>query len=104
MPGYSCTIKERMLYSSCKAPLIDYIENSIGLKFEKKVISDIDKQKLNHFKALVRKNNLRTLYYILIYWSVLLIYRQTPKIQTNWSLFQFMFILAEKYTQITKGD
>lgn len=51
MPGYSCTIKERMLYSSCKAPLIEYIENSIGLKFEKKVISDIDKQKLNTKKS-----------------------------------------------------
>uniref|UniRef100_A0A1B6LI65 Twinfilin n=1 Tax=Graphocephala atropunctata TaxID=36148 RepID=A0A1B6LI65_9HEMI len=40
MPGYSCTIKERMLYSSCKAPLLDFIENSIGLKVEKKLEID----------------------------------------------------------------
>lgn len=37
MPGYSCSIKERMLYSSCKAPLLEYIENNIGLQVEKKV-------------------------------------------------------------------
>lgn len=37
MPGYSCSIKERMLYSSCKAPLLEYIENSVGIKIEKKV-------------------------------------------------------------------
>lgn len=40
MPGYSCSIKERMLYSSCKAPLLDYVENSIGLKMEKKLEID----------------------------------------------------------------
>ena len=38
MPGYSCSVKERMLYSSCKAPLIDLIESNLGLTISKKVI------------------------------------------------------------------
>lgn len=36
MPGYSCTIKERMLYSSCKGPLLDLIQ-SLGVTITKKV-------------------------------------------------------------------
>ncbi|XP_043492113.1 twinfilin isoform X2 [Polistes fuscatus] len=36
MPGYSCTIKERMLYSSCKAPLLDLIQ-SLGVTITKKL-------------------------------------------------------------------
>lgn len=36
MPGYSCSIKERMLYSSCKAPLLDLIQ-SLGVTIAKKV-------------------------------------------------------------------
>ncbi|XP_025835468.1 twinfilin-like, partial [Agrilus planipennis] len=36
MPGYSCSIKERMLYSSCKNPLIDVI-TQLGLDINKKV-------------------------------------------------------------------
>lgn len=36
MPGYSCSIKERMLYSSCKAPLLDLIQ-SLGVIITKKV-------------------------------------------------------------------
>ena len=37
MPGYSCPIKERMLYSSSKAPLIESIERIIEAKIDKKV-------------------------------------------------------------------
>lgn len=37
MPGYSCPIKERMLYSSSKAPLIESIESTLGAKIDKKV-------------------------------------------------------------------
>lgn len=37
MPGYSCSIKERMMYSSCKAPLLSDIEQNIGLVVTKKV-------------------------------------------------------------------
>lgn len=36
MPGYKCSIKERMLYSSCKSPLISKIE-SLGIEITKKV-------------------------------------------------------------------
>ncbi|XP_011870948.1 PREDICTED: twinfilin isoform X1 [Vollenhovia emeryi] len=36
MPGYSCSIKERMLYSSCKAPLLDLIQ-SLGVTITKKL-------------------------------------------------------------------
>ncbi|XP_033221562.1 twinfilin isoform X2 [Belonocnema kinseyi] len=36
MPGYSCSIKERMLYSSCKAPLLDLIQ-SLGVHIAKKL-------------------------------------------------------------------
>ena len=36
MPGYVCTIKERMLYSSCKGPLLETAE-TLGVKIDKKV-------------------------------------------------------------------
>lgn len=37
MPGYKCSIRERMLYSSCKNNLIDMVENKLQLEIEKKV-------------------------------------------------------------------
>ena len=37
MPGYNCSIKERMLYSSCKASLVDRLESQLGLEITKKV-------------------------------------------------------------------
>ncbi|KAJ8870590.1 hypothetical protein PR048_029613 [Dryococelus australis] len=40
MPGYSCSIKERMLYSSCKGPLTEMIESQIGLPVVKKLEID----------------------------------------------------------------
>lgn len=40
MPGYSCSIKERMLYSSCKAPLLDSIQQ-LNVHIEKKVRNNI---------------------------------------------------------------
>ncbi|CAH0394756.1 unnamed protein product [Bemisia tabaci] len=48
MPGYSCSIKERMLYSSCKAPFIITIE-STGLKIEKKIEIDSGKELTEEF-------------------------------------------------------
>lgn len=39
MPGYNCSIKERMLYSSCKNPLTDII-NNLGVKIIKKLEVD----------------------------------------------------------------
>ncbi|XP_059816421.1 twinfilin-1-like [Hypanus sabinus] len=40
MPGSNCTIKERMLYSSCKAPFIASVEQQMGLEIAKKVEID----------------------------------------------------------------
>lgn len=37
MPGYKCSIKERMLYSSCKNPLVDMVENNLRMEIEKKL-------------------------------------------------------------------
>jgi len=39
MPGYNCSIKERMLYSSCKNPLTDIIAH-LGLELIKKLEID----------------------------------------------------------------
>jgi twinfilin-like protein len=36
MPGYNCSIKDRMLYSSCKKAVTDNIE-SFGIDIHKKV-------------------------------------------------------------------
>ncbi|KAK3750183.1 hypothetical protein QZH41_015413 [Actinostola sp. cb2023] len=41
MPGYSCAIKERMLYSSCKGPLVSFAEYEVGIEIPRKIeISD----------------------------------------------------------------
>ncbi|XP_032819069.1 twinfilin-1-like [Petromyzon marinus] len=40
MPGYKCSIKERMLYSSCKSSLLDVAEKKIGLDVAKKLEID----------------------------------------------------------------
>eukprot|EP01137_Pigoraptor_chileana_P020677 Opistho-2@83353 len=36
-PGYAAKIKERMLYSSCKAPLLSVAESELGIEFVKKL-------------------------------------------------------------------
>lgn len=36
MPGYNCSVKERMMYSSCKAPFVDQI-GALGVDIAKKV-------------------------------------------------------------------
>ncbi|KAL3061230.1 hypothetical protein OYC64_009428 [Pagothenia borchgrevinki] len=40
MPGYNCSIRERMLYSSCKNPLVDMVEHSLQIEIEKKLEID----------------------------------------------------------------
>ena len=40
MPGYNCSIKNRMLYSSCKKAVTDVIE-SLGIEIHKKVCADL---------------------------------------------------------------
>ena len=37
MPGYKCSIRERMLYSSCKSRLLDSVEQGFQLEISKKV-------------------------------------------------------------------
>uniref|UniRef100_G5E797 Twinfilin actin binding protein 2 n=1 Tax=Loxodonta africana TaxID=9785 RepID=G5E797_LOXAF len=37
MPGYKCSIKERMLYSSCKSRLLDSVEQDFQLEISKKM-------------------------------------------------------------------
>ncbi|XP_053321332.1 twinfilin-1 [Spea bombifrons] len=40
MPGYTCSIRERMLYSSCKSPLLDAIESQLQISIAKKMEID----------------------------------------------------------------
>lgn len=40
MPGYKCSIKERMLYSSCKSPLVNYIQSQLDIPLAKKMEID----------------------------------------------------------------
>ncbi|CAJ1056273.1 twinfilin-1-like isoform X1 [Xyrichtys novacula] len=40
MPGYNCSIRDRMLYSSCKNPLIDMVERTLQIEIEKKLEID----------------------------------------------------------------
>ncbi|XP_028574593.1 twinfilin-2 isoform X6 [Podarcis muralis] len=40
MPGYKCSIKERMLYSSCKSRLLDSVEQDFCLEIAKKIEID----------------------------------------------------------------
>ncbi|XP_041128893.1 twinfilin-2-like [Polyodon spathula] len=40
MPGYKCSIKERMLYSSCKSRLLDEVEQDFQLEIAKKMEID----------------------------------------------------------------
>ncbi|XP_024125050.1 twinfilin-2 isoform X2 [Oryzias melastigma] len=40
MPGYSCSIKERMLYSSCKSRLLEEVEKDYQLEISKKLEID----------------------------------------------------------------
>ena len=42
MPGYKAPIKERMLYASCKLPLVEQIEQKLGLELAQKVGSSYE--------------------------------------------------------------
>lgn len=37
MPSSGCSIKDRMLYSSCKGPFLDYVDSVVGLTVDRKV-------------------------------------------------------------------
>ncbi|XP_076344198.1 twinfilin-1-like isoform X1 [Tachypleus tridentatus] len=49
MPGYNCSVKERMLYSSCKNPLLEYVEDKIGVLIAKKLEVDDPKEITEEF-------------------------------------------------------
>lgn len=61
MPGYKCSIKERMLYSSCKSPLISKIE-SLGIEITKKLEVDDPKElsEENVYDEIHPKKNVAT--------------------------------------------
>lgn len=40
MPGYSVSIKERMLYSSCKNAVVNVLENVYSIPIDKKIEVD----------------------------------------------------------------
>nr|CAG4648787.1 EOG090X0A90 [Polyphemus pediculus] len=44
MPGYACSIRERMLYSSCKGPITDLLENKLIINVANKLSITIDKK------------------------------------------------------------
>ncbi|MEQ2307490.1 Twinfilin-1 [Ameca splendens] len=49
MPGYKCSIRERMLYSSCKNNLVDMAENKLQLEIEKKLEIEDGNELTNDF-------------------------------------------------------
>ncbi|XP_061175889.1 twinfilin-1-like [Saccostrea echinata] len=61
MPGYKCSIKERMLYSSCKSPLISRIE-ALGIEITKKLEVDDPKElsEENVYDEIHPKKNVAT--------------------------------------------
>ena len=50
MPGYKCSVKERMLYSTCKAPLLAGLEEELKLEIPKKVSLRWDSLRLGSVK------------------------------------------------------
>uniref|UniRef100_A0A8C8JPB2 Twinfilin n=1 Tax=Oncorhynchus tshawytscha TaxID=74940 RepID=A0A8C8JPB2_ONCTS len=57
MPGYSCSIKERMLYSSCKGRLLDEVEKDYqsGGCFEEEFLYDVVHPKQHAFQQAFAK-------------------------------------------------
>lgn len=54
-PSVSCTIKELMLYSSCKAPFVSEVMNECGIKITKKIEIDArEKLDLESLRSYVR--------------------------------------------------
>ncbi|KAG5274272.1 hypothetical protein AALO_G00134250 [Alosa alosa] len=49
MPGYSCSVKERMLYSSCKSRLLDEVERDYQLQVAKKMEIDSGEELTEEF-------------------------------------------------------
>ncbi|XDA74552.1 hypothetical protein R6Z07F_004775 [Ovis aries] len=50
MPGYTCSIRERMLYSSCKSPLLEIVERQLQMDVIRKRLGP---EKNRNFKDLL---------------------------------------------------
>ena len=53
MPGYSVSIKERMLYSSCKNAVVDVIEKVYNIEIAKKVEVDTGAELTQDFLQVI---------------------------------------------------
>ena len=53
MPGYSVSIKERMLYSSCKNAVVDVIEKIYNIEIAKKVEVDTGAELTQDFLQVI---------------------------------------------------
>ena len=53
MPGYSVSIKERMLYSSCKNAVVDVIEKVYNIEIAKKVEVDTGAELTEDFLQVI---------------------------------------------------
>ena len=53
MPGYSVSIKERMLYSSCKNAVVDVIEKLYSIEITKKVEVDSGAELTQEFLQVI---------------------------------------------------
>ena len=53
MPGYSVSIKERMLYSSCKNAVVDVIEKLYSIEIAKKVEVDSGAELTQEFLQVI---------------------------------------------------
>merc|ERR1712059_60931 len=49
MPGYSVSIKERMMYSSCKNAVVDVLEKTYKIQLEKKIEIEMDQSLVSNF-------------------------------------------------------
>lgn len=58
MPGYKCSIKERMLYSSCKSRLLDTVEQEFCLEIAKKVSASLPRGDGAEIHARHRQRNM----------------------------------------------
>ena len=62
MPGYSVSIKERMLYSSCKNSVVDVLERIYSIPVDKKVEVDSGEELTEEFLMV----NIQHMSYVVI--------------------------------------
>ena len=52
MPGYTCSIRERLLYSSCKSPLLEIVERQLQMDVIRKMEIDCGDELTAYFLYL----------------------------------------------------